>query len=160
MSLAIKILNELWNAELSYKGVKVNGFGIPTVFTGYEKKSVSTVVSSLKRKGYIVRSGDGWMITQIGKKYHDRRKSFQQFDSPFAKSAPKNLIVMFDIPEAKKYSREWLRDHLRKFDYKMIQKSVWVGPSPLPKKFSDYAKEIGIWDGVRTFKLARPYRNK
>jgi len=28
--------------------------------------------------------------------------------------------------------------------YEMIQKSVWVGPSPLPKDFLDYVKEINL----------------
>ena len=67
---------------------------------------------------------------------------------------------MFDIPEVQKAEREWLRWHLKKFHYFMIQKSVWVGPSPLPKKFLDYIKSIKIENGVKTFKLARGYNFK
>ena len=29
----------------------------------------------------------------------------------------------------------------KKFHYVMIQKSVWRGPSPLPKEFLDYIKK-------------------
>jgi len=64
---------------------------------------------------------------------------------------------MFDIPESDKREREWLRWHLKKFKYTMIQKSVWVGPEPLPKDFISYSKEAGIWDFIKTFKLAKSY---
>ena len=67
---------------------------------------------------------------------------------------------MFDIPEIKKVERNWLRWHLKKFNYIMIQKSVWVGPSPLPKEFLDYIKSIGLEDGIKIFKLARGFYNK
>ncbi|MCX6717161.1 MAG: hypothetical protein NTU76_00605 [Candidatus Taylorbacteria bacterium] len=39
----------------------------------------------------------------------------------------------------------------------MIQRSVWVGPSPLPKDFIDYVKSIGLRDKLKTFKLAKSY---
>jgi DNA-binding transcriptional regulator PaaX len=82
------------------------------------------------------------------------------FRSSFKKDSPKNLIVMYDIPSDMKKERDWFRRHLRKFQYVMIQKSVWVGPSPLPKEFLDYVKEIKIGDGLKTFKLAKSYTSK
>jgi hypothetical protein len=39
----------------------------------------------------------------------------------------------------------------------MIQKSVWVGPSPLPKEFLEYIEKIKIKDGLKIFKLAKGY---
>ena len=42
----------------------------------------------------------------------------------------------------------------------MIQKSVWVGPSPLPKYFLDYLKEIKIGNNFKTFKLVKSYIKK
>jgi DNA-binding transcriptional regulator PaaX len=64
---------------------------------------------------------------------------------------------MYDIPHEKKKERDWFRRHLKKFNYIMIQKSVWVGPSPLPKDFLDYVKSIGLLSQLKTFKLAKPY---
>ena len=64
---------------------------------------------------------------------------------------------MFDILETKKAEREWLRWHLKKFNYLMIQKSVWVGPSPLPKEFLVFINELKINDGFKSFKLAKGY---
>ena len=45
----------------------------------------------------------------------------------------------------------------KEFNYSMIQKSVWVGPSLLPKEFLDYIEKIKIKDGLKTFKLAKGY---
>ena len=65
---------------------------------------------------------------------------------------------MFDIPVEKKGEREWFRWHLKKFGYIMIQHSVWVGPSPLPKEFLDYVKSIKLDKCIKTFKLEKPYK--
>lgn len=63
---------------------------------------------------------------------------------------------MFDIPEEKKAEREWFRFHLKRFGFEMIQRSVWVGPAPLPKEFLVYLEEIDLKSCIKTFKLAKP----
>ena len=60
----------------------------------------------------------------------------------------------------RKKERDWFRRHLVRFGYIMIQKSVWVGPSPLPKDFLEYLNKIKIGDDFKTFKLARAYDEK
>ena len=92
-------------------------------------------------------------------KQDHRKKKFYHltFESEFKEDAPKNLIVMYDIPHEKKKERDWFRRQLRNFDYIMIQKSVWVGPSPLPQDFLNYIKIIGLKDKLKTFKLAKSY---
>jgi len=92
-------------------------------------------------------------------KAEGRKKAFfhTAFVSPFERNAPKNLIVMYDIPHNLKKERDWFRRQLIKFGYVMIQKSVWVGPSPLPRDFLDYLKDIKIKNDFKTFKLAKPY---
>jgi hypothetical protein len=87
-----------------------------------------------------------------------RNYSFNKcFYHNFSNKAPKDLIVMYDIPADKRKERDWLRRHLQRFDYIMIQKSVWVGPSPLPGGFLEYLKSIGLLSKLRTLKLAKPY---
>jgi len=111
--------------------MRVNAFGIPSFSRGRKSRA--------KKQG--------------------RKKAFYHstFISPFKKDAPKNLIVMYDIPHNLKKERDWFRRQLINFGYIMIQKSVWVGPSPLPKDFLDYVKEIKIRDNFRTFKLAKSF---
>jgi len=67
---------------------------------------------------------------------------------------------MYDVAEEKKKERDWFRRQLKNFGYVMIQRSVWVGPSPLSKEFVDYVKEIGLQDHLKTFKLAKAYTGK
>ncbi len=117
---------------LKYKGVTVNAFGIP-VFD--------------PNKDNIKKTG------MIGKRYNQ----YRCFDFNYKIDSPRNLIVMYDIPSEKRKERNWFRRHLQKFDYIMIQKSVWVGPSPLPKDFLNYVKSIGLSNQLVTFKLAKPY---
>jgi len=113
----------------NYKGVKVNSLGFPILNT-------TNKTPELKRTKRIFNS---------------------TFLSRLGKTSPKNLIVIYDIPEEKKKERDWFRRHLKKFNFIMIQRSVWVGPSPLPKDFLDYVKSIGLRDKLKTFKLARSY---
>ena len=67
---------------------------------------------------------------------------------------------MYDVVEAKKKERDWFRRQLKNFDYTMIQRSVWVGPSPLPKDFLDYVKSLRLESNLKTFKLAKPYTGR
>jgi len=116
----------------NYKVVKVNAFGIPVFATRLDNKE-KIKTDEIKR------------IYNVS------------FSSKFNNSSPKNLIVIYDIPEEKKKERDWFRRHLKKFDYVMIQRSVWVGPSPLPRDFLEYVKSIGLIDKLKTFKLAKEY---
>lgn len=92
----------------------------------------------------------------------DRKRSFYHptFYFSFPKTATKNLVVMYDIPYAQRKERDWFRRHLKRFGFSMIQKSVWVGPSPLPKEFLEYVKEIKLDKQLKTFKLAKNYEEK
>ena len=67
---------------------------------------------------------------------------------------------MYDVPYEKKKERDWFRRTLVKFGYIMIQKSVWVGPSPLPEEFIEYVKAINLAKGLKTFTLAKSYTGK
>ena len=115
--------------KLIYKGIEVNSFGIPK-FVLPKKQPESK-----------------WT----------KRIFNETFSSDLNEHSPKNLIVIYDIPEPKKKERDWFRRHLKKFNYVMIQRSVWVGPSPLPKDFLKYVKSIGLENQLKTFKLAREY---
>ena len=140
-----------------YKGMTVNIFGLP-VFHRHKRNSIKVALSRLEKKKYITWVGSTWKLTETGKKYWKKRPArLQLFSSTFPKESPKNLLLIFDIPEVRKAEREWFRFHLRKFNYAMIQKSVWVGPSPLSQEFLDYLKHIKLSNCIKTFKLAKSY---
>lgn len=150
-----------WNTTAYYKGMRVNILGFPMPWKPDFKRTPSSIkgtVARLVKNGFVEVKDGEWWLTEKGKRYfEEKRKLRTKFSSPFMLNAPKNLLLIFDIPESKKSERDWLRWHLVEFQYFMIQKSVWVGPSPLPKKFRDHLKEIGIEKCIKTFKLARPY---
>jgi DNA-binding transcriptional regulator PaaX len=160
MSLVFKILKAMYDAELNYKGVKVNGFGIPR-FLLKDKNSFDCTVRRLRRQGYITNEEGVWKITSNGKKLvKEKITPLQSFDSPFSNQSKRNLLLIFDIPEPQKVKRDWLRFQLKKFNYKMVQRSVWVGPSPLPREFTNYLKEIKIEKCIKTYKLAKSQNTK
>ena len=158
MSMIGEILEELWNTELNYKGVRVNLLGIPR-FKKYKEGSIRNTIDRLKRNGIIEKELAGIVLSKYGKEYVRKKfDSLKQFDKPKNIPKDKNLLIMFDIPTSRKPEREWLRWHLKKFDYIMIQKSAWVGPFPLPKEFSEYLKNIKLDKCIKTFKFSKPYK--
>jgi len=160
-SIGRRILEELLKPKFKYKGLSVNMLGLPAFQHNFSKKSFSNEIARLRNRGFIESKNGCWYSTKQGKQYLIKKQnSLIFFISYISKSAPKNLLVMFDIPENRKAEREWFRFHLKRFGYVMIQKSVWVGPSPLPADFLSYLKEIKLEDCIKTFKLARPYEKK
>lgn len=158
MSIVLDILEYLWSTSVRYKGVRVNLFGFPKQ---YKPSSVKNTLSRLHKKELIENKNGKWYITKEGTKFFEKsRLRLKDFDIKFEKNFPKNLLLMFDIPESRKSERVWFRNHLKRSDYIMLQKSVWVGPSPLPKEFMDYVKEIKLSKSILTFKLAKPYKIK
>ncbi|MFA6324958.1 MAG: CRISPR-associated endonuclease Cas2 [Candidatus Paceibacterota bacterium] len=158
MSIVEEILKELSSGRtIRYKGVSTNLFGIPK-FKDYSKRSLRSSVDRLVKNEMIQKELNGFILTANGRKYlkkkEDSLKSFFKID----KNLDKNLLVMFDIPNIKKAEREWFRFHLKKFGFILIQKSVWVGPAPLPKDFLEYLKEIKLEKCIKTFKLAKSYK--
>ena len=117
--------------KLRYKGMPVNMFGLPDISYYRNKKNVPQKVP--------------------------KRQYLKSFAVDFKKNGYKNLLIIYDIPEAKKKERDWFRRQLINFSFIMIQRSVWVGPSPLPADFLAYVKDIGLKKEFKTFKLAKPY---
>jgi len=68
------------------------------------------------------------------------------------------VLVSFDIPEVKKKTRDWLRNQIRFWGFKMIHKSLWLGSGPLPKEFNNRLRQLGIDGNVKVFKvLLKPH---
>ena len=110
----------------------------------------------LKKKGLVNLKNNGWSITEEGRDFLIKQshsiKHFHLYSKDTKISKPKRkLIVTFDIPEAKRKYRDWLRGELIGFGFDPIQKSVWFAPI-LPLPFLKYLKEIKILDHLRFFK--------
>ena len=154
-------LNKDKKSVLRYKGIKVGFLGLPD-FEHYKYQTLANRFSDLRHKGFIKEMSNGeYIITSKGRTFLEKRKNMlKKFETDKDKNSPKNLLIIYDIEEGRKKERDWFRFHLKKFHFTMIQRSVWVGPSPLPKEFSDYLKEIKLGDNLKTFKLAKGYGQK
>ncbi len=119
----------------------------------YKRQSVSNCLSTLKKKGLVTETNGKWNLTHAGRNLQGNHNPLDLIPSPFPQNTPKYTIVAFDIPEASRLKRVWLRNQLKIFGYKMVQQSLWQGPGPLPKEFSKRLLELGIKDRVKTFKI-------
>lgn len=63
------------------------------------------------------------------------------------------ILIAFDISEDKKKVRDWLRNQLKFWNFKMIQKSLWRGTGPLPKDFKDRLKDLEVINQVKVFNI-------
>lgn len=155
MSIDEIILEILLKPVVRRGGISFSIMGLPTL-ARRNPKSVNNALSRLKKNQFISFEAKHLVITPEGKQYIKTRKvRMKTFVSPFSKNAPKNLLVLFDIPEIRKAEREWFRFHLHKFGYEMIQRSVWLGPSPLPREFVTYSNSINLDDSIKVFKVSR-----
>lgn len=163
MSAEIEVLKYLSKKKtmLRYKGMRVNLFGLPD-FQYYKYQTLANRLSILRREDFIKMMPSGeYVITIKGRAFLEKQKNIlKQFETDKDENAPKDLLIVYDIEENKKKERDWFRRHLKKFHFKMIQRSVWVGPSPLPEDFLSYLKEIKLGDNFKKFKLSKGYDKK
>jgi len=65
------------------------------------------------------------------------------------------IIVVFDVPEKEKRKREWLRSALKNMEFKIIQKSVWLGKNKIPQKFLLDLSKLNLIDFVEIFEITK-----
>ena len=95
-----------------------------------KKESARMILWRLQKKGLVEKKKSGFQITKLGLKTvkEFQEKEEEQWDGKWR-------IVMFDIPEKNRDGRNWLRWQLISLEYKPIQKSVFMGKSPLAEDF-------------------------
>ena len=119
--------------------------------------TLRVTLSRLKKKGLINNTNGKWSINKEGKEILVlREKGIKRF-FPARKTshdAKKELIIVFDIPEKKRWYRDWLRSELIAFGFEPIQKSVWLGPA-LPEEFIEYLDQVKLLKNIRFFKVSK-----
>lgn len=117
------------------------------------KRRFSQFIHYLKRKGYIeirnLKEKQGVLFTQKGAK----KVLNLRFKLKKRKRRPdgKLLMIIFDIPEKKRYLRDLLREKLRQLGYKMFQQSVWICPYDVLKETEEFLREHFLDPYVRIF---------
>lgn len=121
----------------------------------YKKESIKVSLSRLNKKGYISHCDGGWILSKNDKLYLGRNHSTPYIPSPFNNKSPSNTIISFDIPGPDRKIRDWLRNQLKIFNYKMLQQSLWIGPGPLPPEFLKRLDELKIRENIKLFNVQK-----
>ncbi len=100
------------------------------------KQQFSQLIYRLKKNGYIkiknLEQNDGIVLTKKGteKVLKAKLKTKNNKKRPDGKWQ----MIIFDIPEKKRYSRNLLRKKLLLLKYKMLQRSIWICPYDVQKE--------------------------
>lgn len=118
------------------------------------QRKINSTLERLEKKGLITKSKSnkerGWVLNDKGKQVAIKLKQFQfEFPQPDGRLR----IFIFDIPEKIKQEREEIRRNLTNYGYEMLQKSVWIGKSPLPREFLEDLKEKNLISHIHLFEV-------
>jgi len=113
------------------------------------RKKFALLVYRLKKQGYLknlkIKDNSAIAITQQGL---DKilRINFKLMDKKIRKDN-KWQMVLFDIPEEKRRSRDLFRNELKYLGYKNLQKSIWVCPYDTLEETKDLIERynLGNW---------------
>lgn len=123
----------------------------------YEKKkqhwAFSRLIWYLKKKGYIkiksLEPNEGMVLTSKGAG-KILKISLRQLERRKRKDG-KWIMVVFDIPEKLRRSRDFLRQILQSLGFKFLQKSIWVCPYDVLEKLQKIIQKINLEKYVKIF---------
>jgi len=124
-----------------------------------EMQKLSNLLSYMKKCGLVENSRDKnsstWSITSCGRERLELIKSRGIGEDPFIvqNQIKKDdlKVIVFDVPESEKRKRDWLRKSLENLDFKMLQRSVWVGNTKLPEEFIASLSNLQILSCLHIF---------
>jgi len=117
-----------------------------------KEQTLRTTFSRLKKQGLAENRNGIWAITEKGRNF--LKNKIPHFGHLKTENKKKEMVVVFDIPEIRKKQRNWLRAELAALGFTMLQKSVWLGPAPLPKEFIKYLSDTNLLPYLKFFKAA------
>lgn len=128
-----------------------------------EKQRFNDLVYRLRKeeliKDYKQNDKKLLQLTSEGKKILEELRLKKSCGLPsvkFEKQKDKTVkIVIFDIPEKERKKRAWLRSALNNLEFQMLQKSVWIGKTILPKQFIDNLNQLNLIHYVEIFAISK-----
>ena len=123
----------------------------------FKEPAVRQSIRRLEKQGFITKSDDKYSLTKKGKTLINRILKIN--NNLKIKWDGKYRLVIFDIPEEKRKTRNWLRSELYFLGYKQLQKSVFIGRLPLPSGTIKEIKKYGIGNYVNYILAEKVYQN-
>lgn len=106
-------------------------------FGNYSKPQLSKKISYLRRSRYFRYEHNKLYLTQEGREKIIKLIVQKRNKGKVKEWDGKWRGIIFDVPEAKRKDRNFLRRELHQMGFKELQKSVWVSPY-------DFEKELKI----------------
>jgi len=109
----------------------------------FNKKEIYNTVYRLIGQELLEADGKNYTITQRGRQFI--HKYFPKKDGVWK-------IIIFDIPEKKRYIRTVLRSRLESLGFKKWQNSIWISPYALDPSIEEELHELAKHYFVRLIK--------
>ncbi|NQU82783.1 MAG: hypothetical protein HQ539_02435 [Parcubacteria group bacterium] len=126
----------------------------------FKEETIRTNLRRLRKDGLITKDPKqkSYYLTDDGKKVvsHIRNRYLilkKKWDG-------KLRLVIFDVPEKKKYWRRSIREELLSMEYQLLQKSVYVGKYPLSQSFCKELDEAGLGSSIFIFTIDKADRKE
>lgn len=160
----LDLLDEFFNYQKSYRRARQRLYDDG----GYSQKSklpqtnakfqaFYSLLTRLKNEGLIEKSknkqGTLWRATVAGLEKLTLLKEKEMLYN--TESDDKSKIIAFDVPEREKMKRHWLREALRIMNFRMLQKSLWIGKNKIPEAFLEDLRRKNILSYVHIFEVSR-----
>ena len=117
------------------------------------KQQFSQLIYYLKKNGYIriknLEQNKGVVLTKKGTEKVLKAKLKTKNNKK--RSDGKWQMIIFDIPEEKKYLRNLLREKLILLKYKMLQRSIWICSNDVSKETEFILRKYSIDPYVKLF---------
>lgn len=125
-----------------------------------DRQKTSKLLYNLKTEGLIAETQNGEKrMLKLTRKGRLKVKSLKEERVNKTKYKPGGFdelkIVIFDIPETERLKRHWLRSVLKRLEFKMVQKSVWVGTSSLPTVFFEELRQKNLIPFIEIFAVSK-----
>lgn len=127
----------------------------------YQRKRAKTefrhFLNNLQRRGYIKLSpqkdGTGVLVTEKGAEKALRVKRRYEAAEKRSRKDGKWQMIIFDIPEKKRFLRDAFRAFLIAKEYQRIQQSVWACPYDVAEETELFMREHRLKPFVKVFLL-------
>lgn len=122
----------------------------------YQKSNYFQTIYHSRRTGYIERiTKGGRPYLRLTPKGSDKvRRDFSLFSWQKQKWDRKWRIVVFDIAEANKKTRDNLRAKLRELGFGMLQESVWINPYDFVVDMREFLETQGLGENALIFETS------
>ncbi len=116
------------------------------------ESEVKESINSLEEADAVEKNDDLIKITGKGKRRLPRIKEKLDYHLPYWLGSW--TMLLFDIPETDKKKRDQLRYRLKKYNFGMVQSSIWISPHDMPKDLKTFIKESDLRKRIKTFSFS------